>query len=112
MNRVPQTYRQGVEALLHQVGDVKHGKERVHVDLRTADLAAEVSRNRGLSACLLTGRSDVEDGWRWHVLADPTATSSASCNPGRHRGASSQRTMCGRSGCCADLLLSGTGWES
>jgi predicted enzyme related to lactoylglutathione lyase len=49
----------------------KHGKNRVHLDLRTADLAAEVTRILGLGATLLTGSPVTEDGWSWHILADP-----------------------------------------
>ena len=62
---------EGIEVLLQQVDDEKHQKNRVHLDLRTADLAAEVSRIIGLGASLLTSRPVEEDGWRWHVLADP-----------------------------------------
>jgi predicted enzyme related to lactoylglutathione lyase len=62
---------EGVEVLLQQVRDDKHGKNRLHLDLRTADLAAEISRILGLGASLLTDRPVVEDGWRWHILADP-----------------------------------------
>ena len=62
---------EGIEVLLQQVDDEKHGKNRLHLDLRTADLAAEVSRILGLGASLLTSRPVEEDGWRWHVLADP-----------------------------------------
>ena len=50
--------------------DHKHGKNRLHLDLRTADLAAEVSRILGLGASLLTDRPVVAEGWRWHILAD------------------------------------------
>ncbi|HEY2638492.1 MAG TPA: VOC family protein [Streptosporangiaceae bacterium] len=42
--------------------DHKHGKNRLHLDLRTADLAAEVSRILGVGASLLTDRPVVEDG--------------------------------------------------
>jgi catechol 2,3-dioxygenase-like lactoylglutathione lyase family enzyme len=62
---------EGIEVLLQQVDDEKRGKNRLHLDLRTADLAAEVNRILGLGAMLLTSRPVVEDGWRWHVLADP-----------------------------------------
>jgi len=62
---------EGIEVLLQQVDDETHGKNRLHLDLRTADLAAEVSRILGLGASLLTSRPVEEDGWRWHVLADP-----------------------------------------
>ena len=56
--------------LLQRVGDAKQGKNRVHLDLRTADLAAELERVTGLGAARLTSEPVVEDGWRWHVLAD------------------------------------------
>jgi predicted enzyme related to lactoylglutathione lyase len=61
----------GIEVLLQRTRDAKHGKNRLHLDLRTADLAAEVSRIVGLGASLLTGRPVTEDGLRWHILADP-----------------------------------------
>jgi hypothetical protein len=48
--------------LLTAVTDHKHGKNRLHLDLRTADLAAEVSRILGVGASLLTDRPVVEDG--------------------------------------------------
>jgi predicted enzyme related to lactoylglutathione lyase len=62
---------EGIEVLLQQVDDEKCGKNRLHLDLRTADLAAELSRIAGLGASLLTSRPVEEHGWRWHVLADP-----------------------------------------
>jgi len=61
----------GVEVLLQRTRDAKHGKNRLHLDLRTADLAAEVSRITGLGATVLTARPVVEDGLQWHILADP-----------------------------------------
>ena len=61
----------GVEVLLQQVADEKRVKNRVHLDLRTADLEAEVARVRGLGAEQVTAAPIVEEGWRWHVLLDP-----------------------------------------
>jgi predicted enzyme related to lactoylglutathione lyase len=61
----------GLEILLQQVTDTKQQKNRLHIDLRTPDLDAEVSRVLGLGAVLRTGQPVSEDGWRWHVLADP-----------------------------------------
>jgi len=56
---------------LQQVADDKHGKNRLHLDLRTGDLAAEVRRMlEQLGASLLTGQPVIEDGWRWYILAD------------------------------------------
>ena len=61
----------GIEMLLQRVPDVKHQKNRLHLDLRTPDLEAEVSRVRELGAALLTRQPVAEDGWLWHILADP-----------------------------------------
>lgn len=62
---------QGIEILLQQVPEVKSGKNRLHLDLRTAGLDAEVDRVVGLGARRLTGAPVTEWGWRWHILADP-----------------------------------------
>src|SRR5215469_10732586 len=62
---------QGIGVLLQQVPESKGGKNRVHLDLRTVDLSAEVKRVVALGARRLTGNPVTEDGWRWHILADP-----------------------------------------
>ncbi len=62
---------EGIEVLLQQVREEKRQKNRVHLDLRTADMDAEVSRVLGLGATLITDQAVIEDGWRWHILADP-----------------------------------------
>jgi predicted enzyme related to lactoylglutathione lyase len=61
----------GPEVLLQRVPEVKGGKNRVHLDLRTPDLAAEVERVCSLGASLLTSEPLDEGGWIWHVLGDP-----------------------------------------
>jgi predicted enzyme related to lactoylglutathione lyase len=61
----------GVEVLLQRTADAEPGKNHVHLDLRTRDLDAEVSRVTALGATVLTPRPIVEDDWTWHVLADP-----------------------------------------
>ena len=61
----------GIDVLLQRVPDVKHQKNRLHLDLRTPDLDAEVGRVTGLGATLLTSEPVTEDGWFWHILADP-----------------------------------------
>ena len=61
----------GIEVLLQRVPDVKRQKNRLHLDLRTPDLEAEVGRVTGLGATLLTSEPVTEDGWFWHILADP-----------------------------------------
>jgi predicted enzyme related to lactoylglutathione lyase len=62
---------EGVEVLLQQVPDQKRGKNHVHLDLRTQDLEPEVARILGLGAILVTSEPITEDGWRWHIMADP-----------------------------------------
>jgi predicted enzyme related to lactoylglutathione lyase len=60
----------GIEVLLQQVPEVKQEKNRLHLDLRTADLEAEVRRILGLGASMVTEQPVTEEGWRWHILAD------------------------------------------
>lgn len=61
----------GVEVLLQRTADAKHGKNRVHLDLRTRDLGAETRRVTALGATQLTRDPIAEEGTTWHVLADP-----------------------------------------
>jgi predicted enzyme related to lactoylglutathione lyase len=61
----------GIDVLLQRVRDVKAQKNRLHLDLRTPDLDAEVRRVLDLGATLLTSEPVAEDGWFWHILADP-----------------------------------------
>jgi predicted enzyme related to lactoylglutathione lyase len=61
----------GVEILLQRTADAKHGKNRVHLDLRTRDLDAEIARVTQLGATVLTTSPITEYGWAWHILADP-----------------------------------------
>ncbi|HEX6450092.1 MAG TPA: VOC family protein [Trebonia sp.] len=62
---------QGIEILLQGTADTKIAKNRLHLDLRTRDLAAEVRRVTDLGATVLTGVPVLENGWTWHILADP-----------------------------------------
>ena len=71
----------GAEILLQRVPDVKQGKNRVHLDLRTRDLDAEVARLTGLGAQLVTSEPVTESGWRWHVLADPDGNEFCTLEP-------------------------------
>jgi len=61
----------GIEVLLQRVPEAKSAKNRLHLDLRTRDLDLEVARVRALGATQLTPEPVVEDGWTWHILADP-----------------------------------------
>lgn len=60
-----------MELLLQRTGDVKSGKNRVHLDLRTGDLGAEVVRVQAVGGLVLTPLPVVEGDWLWQVLADP-----------------------------------------
>lgn len=62
---------QGPELLLQRVPEGRGGKNRLHLDLRTRDLIAEVRRLRAVGATVLTNTPLDEGGWVWHVLADP-----------------------------------------
>jgi catechol 2,3-dioxygenase-like lactoylglutathione lyase family enzyme len=61
----------GIEVLLQRTADTKHGKNRVHLDLRTRDIAEEVSRVEALGATRQTVELIEENGWTVHVLLDP-----------------------------------------
>jgi predicted enzyme related to lactoylglutathione lyase len=66
-----QAAAQGVEILLQRVPGAKSSKNRLHLDLRTTDLDAEVQRVVALGASRLTSEPVTEAGWRWHILGDP-----------------------------------------
>lgn len=53
-----------------KVPEPKVVKNRVHLDLHVADMAAEVKRLLGLGATRI-GMGEDEDGDVWAVMADP-----------------------------------------
>lgn len=61
----------GIELLLQRVPEGHSVKNRVHLDLRTPDLEREVALLLELGAVRQTSEPVQEDGWTWHVLADP-----------------------------------------
>jgi predicted enzyme related to lactoylglutathione lyase len=61
----------GIDVLLQQVPETKTRKNRLHLDLRTRNLEAEVSRITALGATCRTTEPVLESGWAWHVLSDP-----------------------------------------
>jgi len=54
---------------LQRVSEAKSGKNRVHLDLRAEDRAAEVQRMVGLGATVVD--EHVMPGFAWTVLTDP-----------------------------------------
>jgi predicted enzyme related to lactoylglutathione lyase len=61
----------GPSILLQRVPEPKSGKNRLHLDLRVADLDGELARLLSLGAHRLSDVPVHEDGWTWWVLADP-----------------------------------------
>jgi len=66
----PLPEEEGPELLLQRVSEAKTGKNRMHFDIRTRDIDAEVKRLCQLGASLLSDKVE-EDGVEWFVLADP-----------------------------------------
>ena len=58
-----------IRVLLQKTCDVKTGKERMHLDLETDDVDAEVTRLEALGATRLDHQT--ERGWDFWVLHDP-----------------------------------------
>jgi catechol 2,3-dioxygenase-like lactoylglutathione lyase family enzyme len=89
----PGPYRQllppggnGVELLLQRVAEPKTTKNRLHLDLRVPDLGAETARLAALGARRVTADPIEEDGWVWHVLADPDGNEFCVLQPPRGPG--------------------------
>jgi hypothetical protein len=64
-----------------KVEDPTPGKNKVHLDLTTDDLDAEVDRLLGVGASLVERRGD--ESFRWVTLADPDGNQF--CVAGRHQ---------------------------
>ena len=60
-----------VSLTLQAVPEPKTAKNRLHLDLLVADVAAEVSRLETLGATRTTPQAREEYGQVWYVLADP-----------------------------------------
>jgi hypothetical protein len=76
-NQVSHVYRRirlpdsDVRILLQKTEDRKSGKERMHLDLDTDDLEAEVRRLEGLGA--MRWEHQTERGFEFWVMRDPWA---------------------------------------
>src|SRR5262245_26216933 len=69
--RVAPAKGDGPRLVLQQVPEPKSQKNRMHLDLQVPDLESEVARIVSLGARQITANPIDEDGWMWHVLADP-----------------------------------------
>jgi predicted enzyme related to lactoylglutathione lyase len=71
----------GPKLLLQRVAEAKAGKNRVHFDIDTTEVDAEVARLEGLGARRLEADARQEHGMRWVVMADPAGNEFCVCGP-------------------------------
>ena len=69
--------------LLQRVSEPKAGKNRLHFDIETPHVDAEVERLEALGAVRLVDDAIEEHGNRWVVMADPEGNEFCVCNAGQ-----------------------------
>jgi predicted enzyme related to lactoylglutathione lyase len=69
--------------LLQRVGEPKSGKNRMHFDIETPAVDAEVARLKELGARQIRDEAVEEHGTRWIVMADPEGNEFCVCNAGQ-----------------------------
>ncbi|MDP8959923.1 MAG: VOC family protein [Actinomycetota bacterium] len=67
------------ELVLQQVPEPKTVKNRMHLDIRIADIEAEAARLQRLGAKPISEQPIQEDGFRWIVMADPEGNEFCVC---------------------------------
>src|SRR4051812_39850380 len=70
----------GFELLLQRVPEDKAGKNRMHLDIHTADIEAEAARLAALGASRLAGDQVSEHGHSWVLMADPEGNEFCVCD--------------------------------
>jgi predicted enzyme related to lactoylglutathione lyase len=68
--------------LLQAVAEAKATKNRMHLDIETPDVDAEVIRLESLGAQRLEADARSEHGSRWVIMADPEGNEFCVCNAG------------------------------
>jgi predicted enzyme related to lactoylglutathione lyase len=68
--------------LLQAVPEPKVSKNRMHLDIDTPDVEAEVARLEALGAQRLEDGQRSEHGMKWVVMADPEGNEFCVCNDG------------------------------
>jgi predicted enzyme related to lactoylglutathione lyase len=71
----------GPPFLLQRVPEPKQGKNRMHVDIQTQDLASEAARLVGLGAAIVSPKPVEAFGLRWLTLRDPEGNEFDLCAP-------------------------------
>jgi glyoxalase superfamily protein len=74
------------QVLLQRVGEARLTKNRMHLDIETSDVDAEVERLEGIGAHRLDRRARTEHGSRWVVMADPEGNEFCVCDGGAGGG--------------------------
>lgn len=72
----------GPQLLLQQVPEAKAGKNRMHLDIDAADIAAEADRLESIGATRLEADVISEHGSRWVLMADPEGNEFCVCDGG------------------------------
>ena len=75
--------RRQPKLLLQRVDEPKASKNRMHVDIETPGVDAEVARLEGLGARRLVPDAIEEHGTHWVVMADPEGNEFCVCNAGQ-----------------------------
>jgi predicted enzyme related to lactoylglutathione lyase len=68
--------------LLQRVGEAKLAKNRMHLDIETPEVDAEVERLEAIGARRIEQHARTEHGSRWVVMADPEGNEFCVCDSG------------------------------
>ncbi len=71
------------QLLLQRVAEPKTTKNRMHLDIETADVDGEVARLEALGARRLEPEARREHGSRWVIMADPEGNELCVCDGGQ-----------------------------
>jgi predicted enzyme related to lactoylglutathione lyase len=74
--------RPGPKLLLQRVPEPKTTKNRMHLDIETADIDAEAARLEGLGASRIRDEHVHEHGSTWILMADPEGNEFCVCDNG------------------------------
>jgi predicted enzyme related to lactoylglutathione lyase len=74
--------RSGPKLLLQRVTEQKASKNRMHIDIETADIEAEADRLIALGAHRVSGDRCSEHGSTWILMADPEGNEFCICDNG------------------------------
>lgn len=76
----------GPKLLLQRVVEPKTSKNRMHIDIETADIQAEAERLTALGGQRLAGGLCSEHGSTWILMADPEGNEFCVCDNGSSAG--------------------------